>query len=284
MSGLATLPNTGFRPPNTNAKFVLIVLGVVGLGLAIYFGTTVLVPKGVQTSANAAGSTSASSGTGGSTAASTPASTPASSSVCSSSQTTILSPTTTDFSIWKSGMNTWISGQLALSTTTPTTLASAITGLTAKQTEIDGVKACLDEKYAVVQGAATTNATLTATQANILKTIEQRKADIEIAKDRALLAIEPGYNRSNYDGWFPIDRPLRQQTIPILIGFTLFFICTCFLSVLSMLRLDIRLLVPQLSGGPGTPLAGQAKQPLFLATMGLLVTVTGLMIWAFVRK
>ena len=260
------------------------MLGVVGLGVAIYFGTSFLKPAASpRPTSNSNGETSA----GGATVASpgpatSGASTPPPTTVCTATQLSLLD-TSTSLTAWVSGKNTFITGKQTALTSTPTALASADPTLATTKTEIDGVKGCLDELYTKVTAASTTNANLTATQATLTRTKEQRKADIEIARDRALLALNPGYNRTNYDGWFPIDRPLRQQTIPILVGFTLFFLCMCFLSVLSLLRLDIRMLVPQLNTGAGTPLKSQAKQPLFLATMGLLVIVTGLMIWAFVR-
>ena len=117
------------------------------------------------------------------------------------------------------------------------------------------------------------------------KTIEERKADIAVARDRALLAVQPDYNRSYYDGWFPLDRPLRQQTTPILIGFALFFLSMSFLTLMSFLRLDVRILIPQLSGtGSMTPLGTQARSPLFLGSVAIIAVLTGLTIYAFVRK
>ena len=182
---------------------------------------------------------------------------------------------------WASGINSWISStrtSLTAANTAPTT------EMITKRDDVVKMKACLDELNRNVQGAATTQATLQSTQQTKQKTLEERKLDLQIAKDRALLALNPEYNRSYYDGWFPIDRPLRQQTLPVLIGFSLFFLCMCFLSVLSFLRMDIRLLIPQLNTGTGSPLKSQAKSPLFLGTLILLLTVTGLMIWAFVRS
>lgn len=278
MSGIPSLPNSGLKTPNTKAKFVLIGIGVVGLGLAIYFGTALITPKGTQTTVNAAGQTTSTVG-GAPEPSGTTATTPPPS-VCTSAQKDILATNAT-ISVWSSGINSWIQSTQATLTATPT--APPTPAITAKKTEIMGVKTCLDDLYQNVQGAATTLATLRGTQQTKQKTIEERKLDLQIAKDRALLAVNPDYNRSYYDGWFPMNRPLRQQTIPILIGFSLFFVCMSFLSILSFLRMDVRLLIPQLNTGSGTPLKQQAKSPLFMGTLILLLTVTGLMIWAFAR-
>lgn len=282
MSGLPTLPNTGKAPPNTIAKLVLVVLGVTGLALSIYFGVVYARPsKGTEKPVNAAGQTTSTTGT----AAPTPAATTGTPSSACTTTTTAIFETDAAFDSWKSGQTTWVNSSLAAATPTPDAGVSTVPGLTTRATAIEAAKACLDELYKKAQEASTTQANLQTDLTMKKKTIEERKADIAVARDRALLAVQPDYNRSYYDGWFPLDRPLRQQTTPILIGFALFFLSMSFLTLMSFLRLDVRILIPQLTGtGSMTPLGTQARSPLFLGSVAIIAVLTGLVIYAFVRK
>ena len=287
MSGLPTLPNTGKAPPKNIAKLVLVALGVTGLALSIYFGVAYARPsKGTEKPVNTAGQTTSTTGTAAPTpAVTTPATTTTSTSSVCTATTTAIFETDAAFDSWKSGQTTWVNSSLAAATPTPDAGVSTVPGLTTRATAIEAAKACLDELYKKAQAASTTQATLQTDLTAKKKTIEERKADIAVARDRAILAAQPDYNRSYYDGWFPLDRPLRQQTTPILIGFALFFLSMSFLTLMSFLRLDVRILIPQLTGtGSMTPLGTQARSPLFLGSVAIIAALTGLTIYAFVRK
>jgi hypothetical protein len=104
--------------------------------------------------------------------------------------------------------------------------------------------ACLAEQSASINTIQTTNANLFTQQTNLQAAIEQRQTDIQIAQDRALLALDPNYNRTYYDGWFPMTRPLRESTVPVLIGFSLFFTSMSFLSILAFAGGTIKALLP----------------------------------------
>jgi len=58
---------------------------------------------------------------------------------------------------------------------------------------------------------------------SLKKIFEAHKADVEVAKDRAAMVLRPEITASYYDSWFPIGRPLKQISVPILIGFATFF-------------------------------------------------------------
>ena len=62
-------------------------------------------------------------------------------------------------------------------------------------------------------------------QINSLKTaIANRQLDTQVAHDRANMVTRPELTASYYDSWFPLNRPLRHISVPILIGFaTLLF-------------------------------------------------------------
>jgi hypothetical protein len=113
--------------------------------------------------------------------------------------------------------------------------------LTATAININGLSNCLNNKFATVISVQTDLATNQSTIANLDKTIEERKNDVEVAKERAALTKNPEKMRSYYDGWFPIDRPLKHYTIPVLIGISLFMITLTFFYFMSLVGIDTRL-------------------------------------------
>ena len=88
-------------------------------------------------------------------------------------------------------------------------------------------------------------ATTLQTNINSLVTIQdeivQANQDLQIAKDRA--ASLHGSQPSYYESWFPINRPLRKQTILILLVIGIFFFALAFFMLIStfgfMLHLNI---------------------------------------------
>ncbi len=259
----------------------LLVLGIIGVGVAAYFGITSLAVKGseipnpdragqAQTSRptgaaaglDASGNPVDSSGNpvGGTSSSPTDH--------CTVEQRDSIS-SQSKFDAWKASMNN------GLATATQTDLNS-------RGAAITSMSRCLQALTTIATSAATRGATLGQVQEDLHAAIEQTKSDIQVAADRALLTANPEYTRSFYDGWFPMDRPFRKNTVAILIGTGLFFVCMSFLSILSFLRFDTRVLVPSF-GGVGTPLRDQARQPLFLFVLSLLAVVGGLAAWGFTR-
>jgi hypothetical protein len=88
------------------------------------------------------------------------------------------------------------------------------------------------------------NSVITQQQAklsSLLKTLNKRILDVQVAQDRATMVTRPEITASYYDGWFPLTRPLKQISIPILIGVaTLLF---TFAVILLLELLGIRLLL-----------------------------------------
>jgi hypothetical protein len=106
---------------------------------------------------------------------------------------------------------------------------------------INKVSNCLNKKLEMVNSVQTDLATTQSTISNFDKTIEERKNDVEVAKERAALTKNPEKMRSYYEGWFPIDRPLKHYTIPVLIGISLFMITLTFFYFMSLVGIDTRL-------------------------------------------
>jgi len=72
----------------------------------------------------------------------------------------------------------------------------------------------------------------------LTKRLENRKNDVQIAHDRASMVLRPELTASYYDGWFPIHRPLKQISVPILIGAATFLFTISFFMFLEFVGIS----------------------------------------------
>ena len=78
-----------------------------------------------------------------------------------------------------------------------------------------------------------------------LKTqIQESQKDLEIAEDRAATLRHPEKNRSYYESWFPINRPLTNSSIVIILAIGIFFFVMSFLILFKSFRFNLRFSVP----------------------------------------
>ncbi len=247
----------------------MFLAAIAGLALAIYFGTSYLgKSKGTdqEPSAAAAAAAAAASPTTTTATAATP-------SVCTDALRADLL-TEASYTAWITPLNTQITAIGAPATPTP----QNITDITTVRDNLSKHYACLQELKATVDKTSTTYATLQTKAVNIDKAIAQAKLDIQIAKDRAALALEPTLNRSYYDGWFPMERPLKHMTYPLLIGFGLFFFSLALMLFLALVGIDVTMLVKVPALSPGTQFTSA-----FFVMGGIAVTLLGLTVYGFTR-
>ena len=84
---------------------------------------------------------------------------------------------------------------------------------------------------------------LQATVDSMTKALDQRNIDVSVAKDRAAMTTRPEITASFYDGWFPLTRPLKHLSVPILIGFATLFFTLAIILLLELLGIRILLSV-----------------------------------------
>jgi hypothetical protein len=72
---------------------------------------------------------------------------------------------------------------------------------------------------------------------NLQDEITREEADVAIARDRVAYIRSP--QNSNYEGWFPIDRPITTLSLIILIGITTFLFVFIVLILLSLMGINI---------------------------------------------
>ena len=134
-----------------------------------------------------------------------------------------------------------------------------------------------------------TDMSMKQTELNTVKsTIKQRENDVKITHDRVKIARNPELTRSYYDGWFPINRPLKHYTIPILIALSIFFFVLSFLYFMNLFGIDLQMVVdiPIFRSGPVQSYGSKSlftSRP-FIILSGASVILFALVIYGFTRK
>jgi hypothetical protein len=143
---------------------------------------------------------------------------------------------------------------------------------------------CINSKGLRSVTLATDLAHLQTQNSSLDSTIEERIHDVKISHDRAAMARNPEMTRGYYDGWFPISRPLKHYTIPLLIAISIFLFALAFFYFLSLFGLDVRFLVPipKIITGPiesyGAPSLYKSKPFLIMAGVAgalFILTIVG---------
>jgi hypothetical protein len=82
-------------------------------------------------------------------------------------------------------------------------------------------------------------------QLNTLKAeIKQAQEDLQIAEERVATLRNPGKDKSYYESFFPINRPLTQTTIVILLAIGIFFFVLSFFIIIKGLGFNLSMTAP----------------------------------------
>lgn len=84
----------------------------------------------------------------------------------------------------------------------------------------------------------------------ILELTEKLQAgdkDMEVAKNRVGYIRHPEQQTSNYESWFPMNRPIRVVSLVILMGISIFMGIFLLLMIMSYFDLDIMLYTPPIN-------------------------------------
>jgi hypothetical protein len=103
-------------------------------------------------------------------------------------------------------------------------LSTAINGLTSTSSDIANLNEQILEKS---------------------KELSEAQEDIAIAKDRVGYMRHPERNTSNYESWFPIDRPISIFSLIFILCLTIFLAVFLILLAFSSIGVDITVFVSQ---------------------------------------
>jgi len=191
---------------------------------------------------------------------------------------------TTNFSEWVSKVSTDITNISFL----PDPTIDNINTLTTLAQDIKDHQDCINATTNNSANALANDITNAQNLEGINAAIEKRSHDVAISYDRAQTARNPERNRGYYDGWFPISRPLKHYTIPILIALSLFLFSLSLFYLLSLFGFNMAFMIalpPVITG----PLESYGNKSLytskpFLIMTGIAVVLLGLTIYGFTQK
>lgn len=191
-------------------------------------------------------------------------------SVCTAEQNSIFSDSST-FNTWYNSTKTSIDG---ITSTSPTTIIAAISDTLMK------MSLCLEIKSNAVSGTAND---ISQTQEAILNLNEQilkEEENAAIAKDRVGYIRHPEENVSNYESWFPIDRPIHTLSLIIILSISLFVLIFLLLFLLSFLGIDIMLYrKPSMGSSYGTGIFYTVYSQFTPLTWAALIALIGVTVY-----
>jgi hypothetical protein len=138
--------------------------------------------------------------------------------VCTTDTSAVID-TAGSFNTWKAARNT------ALEAPSP--------DIDAERKTIFSMASCLEDRISNLSTLSTDDAKLKLDIANLEKEIKAEEANVATSKQRLELMKGP---ISNYTSWFPMSRPLRPITKPILIGIGVFMILISVTYLRSIVR------------------------------------------------
>jgi hypothetical protein len=180
----------------------------------------------------------------------------------------------TVFSDWTSNPTTGKDKVLNdLKVTTPTTAQTS--QLTTLLNELLSTNACFQEKISGVRSQPSEISTRQVRLLNLQEELKEKEEAVRISKDRLGYIKDPEHRVNFYDSWFPLHRPLRPQTVPILIALATFFglVSMGYLFSLAGIRLLIQL--PSPPGGSGGGIFSQFTPAFWLLFIVSLSAIFG---------
>jgi len=116
--------------------------------------------------------------------------------------------------------------------------------------------------------------TLNTTIANKKKALETKTLEANIAKDRASMNSRPELTANYYDGWFPLNRPMKRVTVTVLIGVSTFFLVIGFFLILNLFGIQtaFSVYVPYSEVGSSKPI---------IILSGIIVVLIGIIVYNF---
>jgi hypothetical protein len=145
--------------------------------------------------------------------------------------------------------------------------------LAAADTNITAMIKCLQSLKADTSSLPTAVENLRQEILTLQESVEAKEEEVHIARRRVENLRRPDRDVSFYQGWFPIDRPLRHHSVPILIGFTILFFTLFIGFILSAMGIQFGFDASILLNSPAGNFMKQLT-PAFWVTVVLLVTVT----------
>jgi hypothetical protein len=149
------------------------------------------------------------------------------------------------FSSWSQG---YVSSLNILAGLTTNPSVSQQTTLVQATTDIMNMNLCLQSKVHSNSGLANSIHSSQEEIQTLNAQITQEEANASISRDRVAYIRNPERHVSNYESWFPIDRPVQTFSLVIIISISLFISIFTLLMIVSFMGINLSLFIdPALS-------------------------------------
>jgi peptidoglycan hydrolase-like protein with peptidoglycan-binding domain len=182
------------------------------------------------------------------------------------------------FTGWKAATSTAITTYQALNSPTQ----AQTEGMLELEKEMLDASLCISTSIHTLSSASSSIADLN--QQILKKTAElsQANEDISIAKDRVANVRHPERNTSNYEGWFPIDRPISVFSMIVILCITIFLGVFLILLALSFGGVDI-IMYSKSFGMENNPFIAAIAQQFTVSFWILLIAFISVVVY-FVKR
>ena len=103
------------------------------------------------------------------------------------------------------------------------------------------------------------------------KDIEIAKKDLEISKERVATLRNPNATLSYYDSWFPLNRPLKNSSLVIILGIAIFLFMISFFMILTTFGFHLKMSIPWLHTESGLKLFKVFPWYIIVATLIFII-------------
>jgi hypothetical protein len=103
-----------------------------------------------------------------------------------------------------------------------------------KEAAVSRLLKCITGDSSILQEQGSKIYTLEQTITEKMKEADQKEEIAKEAKERAKLLENPYSKTSVWEAWFPLGRPLQKESVPVLLGISIFFLV---ISLFMFLRL-----------------------------------------------
>lgn len=179
---------------------------------------------------------------------------------------------------WKTTTKNTINGITTASVQNADTIARV-------KTDVEQTIRCLQEKTAQLNNVSSDIYALEQQFAVEQKNMKNAAEDMKIAKERMKYLVNPEEKRTVYESWFPLHRPLRAESLILLLALGLFFITVFFGIFMRQLGffVNVGYILPITPTTSGTGIFAQLTNPVSLILIAVVLILAGTTTYAFLR-
>lgn len=153
------------------------------------------------------------------------------------------------------------------------------------KTDVEQTIRCLQERTTQLNNVSSDIYTLQQEFAVQQKGIKNANEDMKIAKERMKLLVNPEEKKTVYESWFPLQRPLRIESMILLLALGLFFITVFFGLLMRQLGffVNIGYILPIVPTTSGTGIFAYFTNPMTILLVAIILILTGITTYSFLR-